>query len=67
MCVPTEGRTREGQGIRQETDKMIRFDTFNIRNGKNAGLELALFGMAQGQVDCGVFQEAKIKKVVYMC
>ena len=67
MCVPTEGRTREGQGIRQETDKMIRFDTFNIRNGQNSVLELALCGMAQGQVNCGVFQEAKIKKVVYMC
>ena len=65
MCVLTEGRTREGGGVRRETEKIIRFGTFNIRNGQNAGLELALFGMAQGQVDCGVFQVMKLTKGVY--
>ena len=38
---------------------------FNIWNRKNEGLESALFGMAQGQVYCGVFQDTKLTKGVY--
>ena len=60
-----EGRTIEGQGFRRLTEKLIRFGTFNIRNGQNGGLELALFYMEQGQVDCGAFQETNPTKVVY--
>ena len=54
------GRTREGWGVRRGTDKMIRFVTFNIRNGRNGGLELALCWMDQVRVDCGVTQETKL-------
>ena len=46
MCVPTQRHNREVQGVRQGTDKMIRFGKFNIRNGKSGGLELALCRMA---------------------
>ena len=66
MCVPTEGRTREGRGVRQGPKKMVMFGTFNIRNGWNGSLELALRGMSQGRVDCGVLQEKKITNGVYM-
>ena len=65
MCVPTEGRTREGRGVRWETEKRIKFGTFDIQNVQNGGLESALHGMAQGRVDCGVFQETKLTKGVY--
>ena len=41
-----EGRTREGQGVRHGTDKMIRLGTFNIRNGQNGVMESALCGVA---------------------
>ena len=44
---------------------MIRFGAFNTRNGQNGGLELALRGMEQGRVDCGVLQETKLTKGVY--
>ena len=55
MCITMEGCNREGRGVKRETDKLIRFGTFNIRNSQNRGLELALNAMDQGQVDCGVF------------
>ena len=45
---------------------MIRFGTFNIRNRQNRGLELALCGMAQGRVNCGVIQETKLTEGFYM-
>ena len=38
---------------------MIKFGTYNIRNGRNRGLESALRGMAQANIDLGVFQETK--------
>ena len=44
---------------------MIRFGTFNIRNGQNRGLESSLHRMVQGRVGCGFFQETNIKKGVY--
>ena len=44
----------------------IRFVTFDIRNGKNMGLELALRGMSQANMDLGIFQETKITNVVYI-
>ena len=52
-----EGHTKEGQGVRRGTDKMVRFDTVNIQNGRNRGLELALCRMGQGRMDCDVLQE----------
>ena len=38
----------------------IRFGTYNICNGRNGGLELALRGMTQANIDLGIFQEKKI-------
>ena len=57
--------TSEGQEFRRLKEKLIRFGTFNIRNSQNGGLELALFYMEQGQVDCGAFRETNPTKVVY--
>ena len=37
----------------------IRFVTYNIRNGRNGGLESALQGMDQANMDLGIFQENK--------
>ena len=37
----------------------IRFFTYNIRNGRNGGLESALWGVAQANTDLGIFQETK--------
>ena len=45
----------------------IKFGTYNIRNGRNRGLEAALRGMAQANIDMGVFQETKCTDGVYTC
>ena len=39
---------------------LIRFGTYNIRNGWNGGLESSLRGMSQANVDVGVFQDTKL-------
>ena len=44
----------------------ICFGTYNIRNGRNRGLESALRGMYQDNMDLGVFQETKLRKRIYM-
>ena len=62
MCVSTEGLTREGREVRRDTEKMVRFGTFNTRNVQNRGLESALCRMDQGGVDCGVFQAKNLTK-----
>ena len=43
----------------------IKFGTCNIRNGRNEGLESALRGMAQANIDLGVFQETKCTDGIY--
>ena len=43
----------------------IKFGTYNIRNGRNGGLELALRGMAQANIDPIVFQETKCTDRIY--
>ena len=43
----------------------IRFGTYNIRNGRNRGLESAIRGMAQANMDLGVFQETKFTEGIY--
>ena len=43
----------------------IRFVTYNIRNGRNRGLESALMGVSQANVDLGIFQETKVADGVY--
>ena len=43
----------------------IKFGTYNIRNGRNGGLEAALRGMEQENLDMGIMQETKITVGVY--
>ena len=43
----------------------IRFGTYNIRNGRNGGLESALRGMSQAKMDLGIFQETKLTDGIY--
>ena len=66
MCQSTGVSTGGGQGDRQGVVRLIRFGTYNIRNGNNRGLESALRGISQANMDLGVFQENKLKKRIYM-
>ena len=43
----------------------IIFGTYKIMNGRNKGLESALQGMAQANIDLGIFQETKCTDGVY--
>ena len=43
----------------------IRFGIYNIRNGRNGGLELALRGMSQANMDLDIFQETKVTDSIY--
>ena len=43
----------------------IRFGTYNIRNGPNGGMESALRGMSQANMDLGIFQETKVTDGIY--
>ena len=43
----------------------IRFGTYNIRNGRNEGLESALRGVSQANMDLGIFQETKLIDGIY--
>ena len=52
--------------VRRGMEKIVRFGTFNIQNGRNEGLESALCGLVQEQVDCRVIQETKLANGVYM-
>ena len=43
----------------------IRFGTYNIRNGRKGGLEMALQGMSQANMDLGILQETKLTDGIY--
>ena len=43
----------------------IRFGTYNIRNGRKGGLEAALRGMSQANMDLGILLETKLIYGVY--
>ena len=43
----------------------IRFGTYSIRNGRNGGLEAALRGMYQTNMDLGILQETKLTDGIY--
>ena len=43
----------------------IKFGTYNIRNGRNGGLESTLQRMAQANIDLGIFQETKCTDGIY--
>ena len=41
------------------------FGTYNIRNGRKGGLEMALRGISQANMDLGILQETKLTDGVY--
>ena len=43
----------------------IRFGTYDIRNGRNGGLESVLRGVSQAKMDLGIFQETKVMYGIY--
>ena len=45
----------------------IIFGTYNIRNGRNIGLESAPRGVAQANMDLGIFQETKCTDIIHTC
>ena len=57
MCLRT-GRPTSGK-------VPIRFGTYNIRNGRNGGIEAALRGVSQANMDLGILQETKITNGIY--
>ena len=63
-CVRWWG-TRRSTGSPTGEGVPIRFSTYNIRNGRNGGLESALPGMAQDNMDLGIFQETKCTDGIY--
>ena len=52
MCNPTRNPT--------DGTVPIRFGTYNIRNSRKGGLEAALRGMSQANMDLGILQETKL-------
>ena len=57
----TRRRTRSSTG----DEVPIRFGTYNIWNRRNGGLESALRGMAQANMDLVIFQEKKCTEGIY--
>ena len=43
----------------------IRFGTYSIRNGRNGGLEAALWGVSHANMDLGICQETKLTDGIY--
>ena len=43
----------------------IRFGTYNIHNSRKGGLEAALQGMSQANMDLGILQETKLTDGIY--
>ena len=41
------------------------FDTYNIRNGRKGGSEMALRGISQANMDLGILQETKLTDGIY--
>ena len=48
-----------------EEEVPIKSGTYNIRNGRNGGLETAIRGMEQANLDMGIMQDTKITDGVY--
>ena len=45
----------------------IQFGSYNIQKGRNRGLESAMRGVSQANLDLGVLQETNITDGVYTC
>ena len=58
------GPLRRNRGSTEE-EVPIKFGTYNIRNGRKGGLEAALRGMEQANLDMGILQETNITDGVY--
>ena len=43
----------------------IRFGTYNIHKGRKGGMEAALRGMSQANMDLGILQETKLTDGIY--
>ena len=56
-------RTRTRGSTKEEVP--IKFGTYNIRNRRTGGLDLALQGTAQANIDLGIFQETKCTDKIY--
>jgi hypothetical protein len=52
--------TGQGPPSRADSSGFFTLATFNVRSGRNGGLESALRAMAATGVDCGVFTETKV-------
>ena len=65
MCwskgVSTGGGWEDIQGVVGP----INFGMYNIRNGRNGGLESALRGTSQANMDLGIFQNTELTKCIY--
>ena len=57
--------TRRSTGSSTGEGVPIRFGTYNIRNGRNRRLESEIRGMAQANMDLGIFQETKCTDGIY--
>ena len=54
-----------GQGDKWEAVHMIRFGSYNTCNGQKGGIESALRGMSQANVELGIFQDMEFTRVIY--
>ena len=59
--------TRRSTGSSTGEGVPIRFGTYNIRNRRNGGMDSALRGLAQANMDLGIFQETKCMDGIYTC
>ena len=57
--------TRQSTGSSMGEEVPIRFGTYNIRNGRNGGLESALRGIIQANINLGIFQGKKCIEGIY--
>ena len=62
--VPVYGSNYEEE-TKDGTGGVTKFGSYNIQNGRNGGLESALCGMAQANIDMGVLLETKLTNGVY--
>ena len=60
-------RALKSTGGSTKEEVPIRFGTYNIRNGRNGGLESALWGMYRANMDLGIFQETTCTDGIYTC
>ena len=65
-CASPQRGVPGKDGVIRGLEKMVRLGTYKIRSIRNEGLESALHGLVQGQVDCGVLKEIKLNHRFYM-